>query len=76
MLEGSGSRTGLLVGHMDTVFPDGTVAERPFVIDDGRAYGPGVTDMKGGLLGGLYALRALRSTRGGGTPANCCRSRG
>jgi glutamate carboxypeptidase len=70
VLEGRGNRSGLVVGHLDTVFPDGTVAERPFRIDDGRAYGPGVDDMKGGLLAGLYALRALRSTRGGGAPAN------
>jgi len=50
----------LLIGHMDTVFDEGTVAERPFSVRDGRAYGPGVTDMKSGLLAGLYALRALR----------------
>ena len=50
----------LLIGHMDTVFGEGTVAERPFSRRDGRAYGPGVTDMKSGLLAGLYALRALR----------------
>jgi glutamate carboxypeptidase len=50
----------LLIGHMDTVFPEGTVAGRPFSLRGGRAYGPGVTDMKGGLLAGLYALRALR----------------
>jgi len=70
VLEGSGDRTALLIGHLDTVFPDGTVAERPFRIDGGRAYGPGVDDMKGGLLSGLYALRALRSTRGAGLPQN------
>jgi glutamate carboxypeptidase len=46
---------------MDTVFPDGTVAERPFRIEDGIARGPGVSDMKGGLLAGLHALAALRS---------------
>lgn len=69
VLEGSGTKRGLVVGHLDTVFAEGTVAERPFVIDGGRAYGPGVDDMKGGLLTGLYALRALRSTRGGGAPA-------
>ncbi len=52
----------LLIGHMDTVFDPGTVAERPFAIDaDGIAHGPGVTDMKSGLLGGLYAMRALVS---------------
>jgi len=68
VLEGSGDRNALLIGHLDTVFPDGTVAERPFRIDGGRAYGPGVDDMKGGLLSGLYTLRALRSARGGGAP--------
>jgi len=45
------------------VFPDGTAAERPFTIRDGRAFGPGVDDMKGGLLAGIYALRALRKLR-------------
>ena len=49
----------LLIGHMDTVFDPGTAAARPFRIDDGVAYGPGVTDMKSGLLAGLYALRAI-----------------
>jgi glutamate carboxypeptidase len=55
----------LLVGHTDTVFPDGTAAERPFRVGDGRALGPGVSDMKGGLLGGLYAIAALRRLRAG-----------
>ena len=55
----------LLIGHMDTVFPDGTVAERPFRIDDGIARGPGVTDMKAGLLAGIHALAALRELGGG-----------
>jgi glutamate carboxypeptidase len=49
----------LLIGHMDTVFDPGTVAERPFAIAEGVATGPGVTDMKSGLLAGLYAIRAL-----------------
>jgi glutamate carboxypeptidase len=50
----------LLIGHMDTVFDPGTAAERPFAIDaEGIAHGPGVTDMKSGLLAGLYALKAL-----------------
>ena len=52
----------LLIGHMDTVFDPGTAAERPFGIDaDGIATGPGVTDMKSGLLAGLYAVKALRT---------------
>jgi glutamate carboxypeptidase len=49
----------LLIGHMDTVFDPGTAAERPFRIDAGVAYGPGVTDMKSGLLAGLYAIKSL-----------------
>lgn len=49
----------LLMGHMDTVFPKGTLAEIPFRIEDSKAYGPGVLDMKGGLVIALYALRAL-----------------
>ena len=49
----------LLIGHMDTVFDSGTAAERPFAIRDGIATGPGVTDMKSGLLAGLYAIQAL-----------------
>ena len=55
----------LLIGHLDTVFDAGTVAERPFRIDDGIARGPGVTDMKAGLLAGLYALKALTAAAPG-----------
>ncbi len=58
----------LLIGHMDTVFAAGTVAQRPFTIEDGIARGPGVTDMKAGLLAGLYAIRAIRSLQGGRLP--------
>ncbi len=50
--------TVLCIGHMDTVFDEGTAAERPFRIGDGIATGPGVTDMKSGLLTGLYAIEA------------------
>ena len=60
-----GGRSVLLIGHMDTVFDPGTAAARPFRTEDGRAYGPGVTDMKGGLLTGIYALAALRELPGG-----------
>jgi glutamate carboxypeptidase len=55
----------LMIGHMDTVFDPGTAAERPFRIDDGIARGPGVTDMKSGLLAGLYALKAITAELGG-----------
>ena len=64
-----GRGRALLIGHLDTVFDPGTARERPFRIDDGIARGPGVTDMKSGLLGGLYALLALRDLAGGGEPA-------
>lgn len=57
---GSESARILFVGHMDTVFLDGTAANRPFRINEGRAYGPGVADMKGGLVCLLYALEALK----------------
>jgi glutamate carboxypeptidase len=59
-LEGSGGPDVLLVGHTDTVFDDGTVAARPFRIDGNLALGPGVSDMKGGLLTGFYAVDALQ----------------
>ncbi len=49
----------LFMGHMDTVFAVGTAAERPFTVKGGRAYGPGVSDMKAGLLLTCYALQAL-----------------
>ena len=53
----------LLVGHFDTVFGSGTLRERPWRVEDGRAYGPGVYDMKGGIAILLAALAALRATR-------------
>ena len=52
----------LLLGHSDTVFPRGTIRERPFKVEDAKAYGPGVADMKGGLLLGYYALKILQET--------------
>jgi glutamate carboxypeptidase len=55
----------LLIGHMDTVFDPGTVVERPFRVADGIAHGPGVTDMKSGLLAGLYAVKAVLGELGG-----------
>jgi len=59
-LRGAGGPRVLLVGHTDTVFDDGTAAARPFRVEDGRAYGPGVSDMKGGLLAGFFATHALQ----------------
>jgi glutamate carboxypeptidase len=59
-LEGSGGPRVLMIGHMDTVFDPGTVAERPFRTEGNRAFGPGVSDMKGGLLTGFFAIEALQ----------------
>ncbi len=50
----------LLLGHCDTVWPIGTLAHRPLVIEDGMLRGPGSYDMKAGLVQGIFALRALR----------------
>lgn len=61
----AGAPRVLLIGHLDTVFDSGTAAARPFRIEDGVARGPGVTDMKGGLLAGLYALKSLVAEQGG-----------
>lgn len=49
----------LLMGHQDTPHPPGTVQERPYTEDDGKAYGPGVSDMKAGLVYMIYAAKAL-----------------
>ena len=57
--------TLLCIGHLDTVFDPGTAAARPYTVKDGIATGPGVTDMKSGLLAGLYAIAALRELPGG-----------
>lgn len=57
--QGDGQGRVLIIGHMDTVFPEGEAQRRPFRIEDGRAYGPGVFDMKSGLLVGLNALGVL-----------------
>jgi len=56
-----GAAAQLMIGHYDTVWPLGTVCERPFSIDGNIARGPGVFDMKGGLAQIVYALRAIRA---------------
>ena len=58
---GRGTAPVLFMGHMDTVFSTGTVAKRPFTITDGTAYGPGVLDMKGGIVAALFAMQALQA---------------
>ncbi|MBI3896019.1 MAG: M20 family metallopeptidase [Acidobacteria bacterium] len=50
----------LLLAHMDTVWELGTIARMPFRIKKGRAYGPGIYDMKSGIVIALFALQALQ----------------
>ncbi len=59
----SGGRTGqiLILGHLDTVYPVGTLRTMPFRVAGGRAFGPGTFDMKGGLVLALFAVDALRT---------------
>lgn len=54
----------LLVGHHDTVFPLGALAARPFTVTGGTATGPGVFDMKGGIVVGVHALASLPDASG------------
>ena len=49
----------LVIGHIDTVFPLGTIDTRPFEVSNGIATGPGVYDMKSGLIQAIYGLAAL-----------------
>lgn len=57
---GNGKARILLMGHLDTVYPEGTAAARPMRFENHHILGPGVCDMKAGLLTGLYAIRALQ----------------
>lgn len=61
---GDGKPRVLVVGHHDTVFPKGTLGQRPFAIHDGRVTGPGVFDMKGGLTLAVHAVAALDERSG------------
>lgn len=51
----------LLLGHLDTVYPIGTLKNMPFRVSDGRLYGPGAFDMKSGIAFMLHAIEALRA---------------
>lgn len=58
---GDGPGGVLLLCHMDTVWPLGTLAHMPVRVADGRLHGPGAFDMKGGIVNALWAMRALRA---------------
>ncbi len=65
---GNGNRPILLCGHRDTVFPTGEVEKRPFEVRDGRAYGPGVADMKPGLVINAFIMAAFNKFGGHPNP--------
>ncbi|MBO1076493.1 M20 family metallopeptidase [Roseomonas marmotae] len=72
VVEGEGTGTGnerrniVLMGHRDTVFPKGEPERRPFRVENGLAYGPGVCDMKAGIVMNMFVLAAFRKF--GGAP--------
>jgi glutamate carboxypeptidase len=61
---GGGEPKVLILGHHDTVFPIGALADRPFTVADGKATGPGVFDMKGGIVQAIHAVAALPDASG------------
>jgi glutamate carboxypeptidase len=60
LLRGGGPPRVLLLGHVDTVWPMGTLARWPFRVDGDSATGPGSFDMKAGVVQGLFAMAALK----------------
>jgi len=52
----------LILGHHDTVHPAGTLARLPFAVRDGKATGPGVFDMKAGIVQAIYAVASLEDS--------------
>ena len=64
---GAGKEAVLIVGHYDTVFPIGTLKTMPWKIEDGKVYGPGALDMKGGIVLAYYAIKCLQEL---GIPIN------
>ena len=67
-IPGPGNAPIVLMGHRDTVFSKGEATRRPFTIRDGRAYGPGVMDMKGGLVLNAFVLAAFKKFGGHSAP--------
>jgi glutamate carboxypeptidase len=63
-----GGKPVLLLGHLDTVYPAGTLATMPCRVADGRLWGPGSFDMKSGIAFMLHALEALRTWHQGTLP--------
>ena len=56
---GGGEKGVVFVGHYDTVYPLGAIKTMPFRVEDGKAFGPGTLDMKGGIVMAYMAIKAL-----------------
>ncbi|MBS4785000.1 MAG: M20/M25/M40 family metallo-hydrolase [Clostridiales bacterium] len=69
---GRPGRPVIFTGHFDTVFDEGTFGPEPFRIEGDRAYGPGVLDMKGGIIITLYVIKALESLGYAERPIRIC----
>ncbi len=64
-VRGTGHSRIMLIGHLDTVYPQGIAAIRPMRFEGDKIIGPGTCDIKGGLLTGIYAVKALQETQFG-----------
>src|SRR5439155_9135437 len=62
---GAGGGGALILGHLDTVWPAGTLAGSPFRVEGGRAFGPGVFDMKAGIAVSIAVLAELSALGAG-----------
>ncbi len=62
-IKGAGQSRILLIGHLDTVYPQGIAAIRPMRFEGDKIIGPGTCDIKGGLLTGIYAVKALQEAK-------------
>jgi len=60
---GEGHKQVLVLCHVDTVFPMGSLVKQPFRILNGKIYGPGVFDMKGGIVQTYFAIKAIREMK-------------
>jgi len=60
---GNGPGQALILCHVDTVWPFGELARRPFRIEGGKAFGPGALDMKGGTVQAIFALQAVMAAK-------------
>lgn len=60
-LTGTGRKRILLIGHMDTVYPEGILASQPYRVEGNRIYGPGIADDKGGIAVVLHSLGILKA---------------